>query len=495
MKNEIYRLELGGELIAQPEIVDGSYTSINALLAELAAPAIIILDGLNQEDSLGMKVVFEAVNQLRRSATGYAAPIYFTKSMGPLDAFVDGVAKTREVIIPHASEILSRLGNIPVETNAANDDLRVLTFLFSRGDAYALSPHPFSASLWIYEYPAALLIGDFAATDMLAPYRFGSFTDKNLFSGNKKSSTDWLISLCAQGLLATAGLVDRIRLCPHCHTGTLNYIDTCPICGSIDFSKKKMIHCFTCSHVAPEETFRKGMQFVCPRCNVTLRHIGSDYDRPLESYICNSCNEHFIEPEVKADCLQCRQKSATEDLEVRQLYKYNLTAKGKKAVQLGILDLTFSLFDNNRNLLPIYFCQMTDWLLQMKARYSDADFSLLCIKITGIEAVASTAGMIWFKSLIDELAARIRELVRVTDITTTTGANTFWILLPRTNVKGGEILASRLEKLADMVSLNNNAKIKIIVKCFSISAEYASRVPVAESLLGEYEAAMADADE
>ncbi len=494
MKNKIYRVELGGELIAQPEVVDGSYTSVNALLSEAAAPAIIILDGLNQEDNQNIKAASEAVNQLRRSAICYAAPIYFTKSIGNLDACVDGVAKTREAIIPHASEIISRLGSISVETNAANDDLRLLTFLFSRGDGYALSPHPFSFSHWIYEYPAALLIGDFADTAMLAPNRFGPYTDKKTFSG-KRGSAEWLISLCAQGLLVTAGLVDRIRLCPHCHTGTLNYIDTCPLCGSIDFSKKKMIHCFTCSHVAPEETFRKGMQFVCPRCNVTLRHIGSDYDRPLESYICNSCNEHFIEPEVKADCLHCRQKSDTEDLEVRQLYKYSLTAKGKKAVQLGILDLTFSLFDNNRNVLPIYFCQMTDWLLQMKARYSDADFSLLCIKIAGIETRESTAGMIRFRSLIDELATRIRELVRVTDITTTTGANTFWILLPRTNLKGGEILASRLEKLADMVSLNNDAKIKIIAKCFSIPAAYASRVPIAESLLGEYEAAMVDGNE
>lgn len=490
MKNKIYRLELGGELLVRADDLDGSYNSANVLFEEIKTPAIVLIDGVNPEDDSIVKATINTVCQLRRSAIFYAAPIYLAKSMEKLDTFVDGVGIIKEDVLSYASEILSRMGNLSIETNAVNDDLRLLTFLYCRGEGYTLSPLALLASPWIYEYPAAFIIGDFAGTAIQAAYRFGPVADKYFFKAAMRSSAEWLVSLSTQGFLAEVGLVDRIRLCPYCHTGSLNFIDSCSACGSIDFSKKKMIHCFTCGHVAPEENFRNGMLLICPRCNVTLRHIGSDYDRPVESYACNSCGERFIEPEVKADCLNCRRKSAAEDLEVRQLYNFGITAKGKRAVQLGVVDFEFSLFDNNRNVLPLYFYQVTDWLLQMKTRYRDEDFSLLCIKVVGIESIESKSGMSQFTKLMDELARRIRELVRVTDITTSTGANTFWVLLPRTNQKGGEILASRVAKLVDMVSLENGAHINMLVKCFSIPTEYARRGHVAEMLLGEYEATL-----
>lgn len=486
MKSKIYRLALSGELIAPINELAGSYNSVNALLEESKAPAIVLIDGLRPEENNSLQEALTAVYRLRRSAIFYAAPIYFAVSMGKLDIFADGIGSTKENILPTASEILARLKKLSGETKEANDDLRLLTFLFCRGDEYFLSPAAFAVSPWIYEYPAAFLIGGFAETAIHTGF------DVNPLTAQKRGSAEWLVSLYNQGLLTTAGLVDRIRMCPHCQTGNINYVDCCSLCGSIDFTKKRMIHCFTCGHVAPEENFKNGMMFTCPRCNIALRHIGSDYDRPLESYVCNSCGERFVEPEVKADCLSCRKKSATTDLAVRQLYKYSLTAKGKRAVQLGVIDLEFSLFDSNRNVLPLYFYQVVDWLLQMKARYHDEDFSLLCIKIAGLTAEENTAGITRFKNLLDELAVRIRELVRLTDLTTSTGANTFWILLPRTNQKGGEVLASRVEKLADMVSLENGARIHIHVKCFSISTEYAHRGPVAEMLLGEYEATFSD---
>lgn len=493
MNNKIYRIALSEELIAPAGDLDGSYHSVNAMLAAITEPAIILIDGLIPEEDKSQKEAFDAVYQLRCSAVFYAAPIYFAKSMGNLDAFVDGIASTRAEILTDAAAILAELTNIAIDKNALSDDLRLLTFLFCRGDDYSVSPMIFAASPWIYEYPAALLIGDCAVTMAQTDLRFGPAAERSFLKAMLRGTAEWLTTLGAQGLLATKGLVDRIRLCPYCHTGKLNYIDSCPVCSSIDFDKKKMIHCFTCGHVAPEEDFLKGMMFICPRCAARLRHIGSDYDRPVETHVCHSCGERFIEPNVKADCLNCRQKSAAEDLIVRQLYHYGITDKGKKAVQLGSIDFEMSLFDSNRNVVPLYFYQVTDWLLQMKYRYSEEDFSLLCIKLGGIDEMEHSGGIVRLKSLIDELAARIRELVRLTDITTSTGLNTFWVLLPRTNQQGGEILASRIAQLTDMVFLENGVRINMQVKCFSISTEYAQRGSVAERLLGEYEATLLDA--
>jgi GGDEF domain-containing protein len=492
MKNKLYRLALGSELIAPAGELDGSYPSVDALLDTLKTPASVLLDGISPENVNSLTEAFTAVCRLRRSAVFYAAPIYSTVPLDNFNAFVDGIGSTKAGILPHAQQIIAKLETIPLEANAANDDLRLLTFLYCRGDAVSLSPVAFAASPWIYEYPAAYLIGGFAATAIRNVLGINPLTAKSAFTVTLPSSAEWVASLSAQGFLVTTGLVDRIRICPYCQTGNLNYIDACPLCGSIDFTKKKMIHCFTCSHVAPEENFNTGMLLVCPRCHVTLRHIGSDYDRPVESYVCNSCSGHFIEPEVKADCFKCRQKSAAEDLAVRQLYNYGLTAKGKKAVQFGVFDVEFSLFDSNRNVLPLYFYQVTDWLLQMKLRYSDEDFALLGIKIGGLETIESTAGISRYKNVLDELARRIRELVRSTDITTSTGVNTFWVLLPRTSQQGGEILAARIEKLTELVSGENELPVTILVKCYSIPAEYARHGAVAKRLLCEFEAALHD---
>jgi len=491
--DKIVRLALSGELIASPDQLGGSYTSVDSLLAEVKAPSIILLDGLKPGDINGLKETFHVLYHLRRPAAFYAAPVYFAKSMGNLDAFADGIGSTWQEIYPHAKEILAKIGSADAKKTADNPDLRLLAFLYCRGDSFALAPLALAASPWIYEYPVALLVGDCFDAIAQQTFCFGAIADKFAFKGTLKSSAEWLADLCAQGFLTANELVDRIRLCPYCQTGNLNYIDSCPICGSIDFAKKKMIHCFTCGHVAPDENFKNGMMYVCPRCNAALRHIGSDYDRPVESHLCNTCGQRFIDPDVKAECLHCRKKSAPQDLLIRQLYNYSLSAKGKRAVVTGNMDFAFSLFDANRNVIPAYFYQATDWFLQMKTRYSDEDFSLLCIKLEGLEIVENLVGITRLRKLIDEIAIRIRELVRVTDITTSTGANTFWLLLPRTNKEGGELLASRIAKLADLVSLENGEHITIRALCFSIPVEYAKRGPVAELLISEYEASTENA--
>ncbi|MBP2635966.1 MAG: response regulator receiver protein [Firmicutes bacterium] len=477
--------------IVRTEACEGCY-SLKALLTEVREPAVVLIDGLNPENSKSMRVTFKAIYELRRSSVFYAAPIFLAKSMDNLNIFVDGIGSTPEEVLPTATKILARMDGLSIEKNAVSDDLRVLTYLYCRGDDQVLLPVAMACSPWIYEYPAAYLIGGFAGTNLQTAIGIGLFADKDLVNAIIKSSAEWLITLAAQGVLIGRELVDRIRLCTYCGTGNLNYIDFCPLCGSIDFHKRKMIHCFTCSHVAPEENFKNGMMFVCPRCNTNLRHIGSDYDRPMESYSCDSCGERFIDPEVKAVCMRCRHKSPTDELVVRQLYTYSLTPKGKRAVQVGNVDLEFSLFDSNRNVMPQYFYQITDWLIQMKARYSEEDFSLLCIKIEGFEGQGTTTGIAQFQKMVNELAVRIRELVRLTDITTSTGSNTFWVLLPRTNLSGGEILASRVAKLAELISGDNGEHIAMQTKCFSIPEEYASRGQVAEMLLKEYEAALAN---
>ena len=124
----------------------------------------------------------------------------------------------------------------------------------------------------------------------------------------------------------------------------------------------------------------------------------------------------------------------------------------------------------------------------MKQRYQDAEFTLICIKIISAKDLGEVAYLPKANDVIAELSVRVRELVRNTDITTNTSKNVSWVMLPRTNTEGGEILAARIENLAQMVSTETNSQIRVAVKCFSIPTEQAQQVPIAEKLLTEYEA-------
>lgn len=484
--NKLYRITLDATktLLATEDFVQ-TFHSVEELTKNITEPVIVVVDGINIADCYEAKIL-KLVCNFRKSKLLYACPLYFTTSVGELDYCSDGIENSKSEILAQGNVILDRLNLLSIEKNSASSDLRLLTFLFARGEEYLLKPQLLPSSPWLYQYMTAALLGRFC-NELHRTLR--SNCDENDKSNHKEeSSVQWLNYLLNHGLLVEKQLVDRVRYCPYCMTGNLNFIDMCPLCGSINFSKHKMIHCFTCANVAPEEEFQKGYQLVCPRCKSTLRHIGVDYDRPLESYQCNDCHGKFIEPQIKASCLNCQEKSSAEDLIARPIYNYAISAKGMRAAQLGDVNLEIALFDDKRNVLPLYFYQMIDWMLQMKQRYQDAEFTLICIKIISAKDLDEVAYLPKANDVIAELSVRVRELVRNTDITTNTSKNVSWVMLPRTNTEGGEILAARIENLAQMVSTETNSQIRVAVKCFSIPTEQAQQVPIAEKLLTEYEA-------
>ena len=121
------------------------------------------------------------------------------------------------------------------------------------------------------------------------------------------SSHSWLQQKQQENLLEAGELLDRLRQCPSCSSSRLNYVDVCPECHALDIVREPSLHCFVCGHVGPQQAFLKGDALVCPNCLSQLRHIGSDYDRPLENYRCRSCGAFFVDAEVDVRCIDCGQ--------------------------------------------------------------------------------------------------------------------------------------------------------------------------------------------
>lgn len=469
---EIYRIILGDDLVHFSDEKSTDFRSAKELLELKPVPGIVIIDGLKgTKTAEELDVLWELV-ELRGSVEFCYAPIYISHTMHYVDLLVDGVTNHIEERFKEAFAILERGGRTSSDKLADNHNLRLLTYMYARGEEYLLSPicSPFSA--WVYSYPemSLILAGASKTSKICKPEDLMGLDSLRSFKLDTEivMAIKTVVFLEENGYIARATLIDRIRKCPKCKTGHLNYVDLCPNCGSIDFQKKLMIHCFVCGHVAPDSDFKKNMAFVCPKCSSILRHLGSDYDHPLESNECNNCGSKFIEPDIKADCLYCRTRTNPSNLIAANIYSYKLTEKGSAAARTGSMQMELQLFDGQNNINFKFFCNIVEWMREYRKRYPDQVFTLLGIKFSDLYEVEKSLGDELYQKTMDELISRIRSMIRTTDITTSSAPDTFWILMPKTSLENSKVQVERIDLLNNMIDPNSENKIRIIPKCFEI---------------------------
>jgi GGDEF domain-containing protein/DNA-directed RNA polymerase subunit RPC12/RpoP len=248
-------------------------------------------------------------------------------------------------------------------------------------------------------------------------------------------------------------------------------VDACPHSRSIDIVQKPFLHCFTCGHVAQEESFLASGALVCPNCLSRLRHIGTDYDRPLENYVCNECGQSFVEAMVIARCLSCGAENDPESLVPRQVYSYRLGERGALAARTGSLEDIYALFDNLNYIRPQFFEALVDWLMAVCRRHSEERFSLIGIQLRNILELTDSIGRHRTSELVDEFAFRMRETIRKTDLTTRTSQRTLWILLPKTDCPSCRILVDRFEDIRRNTRQSEGVEVEYDIVTFSAPGE------------------------
>lgn len=136
------------------------------------------------------------------------------------------------------------------------------------------------------------------------------------------------LKLIELGYMRRIRFVNKVYLCPKCQHSHILFVEVCPNCKTSDIQSQSMIHHFRCANVSPEDTYMVDGMLKCPKCGKYLRHIGVDYDRPTDIYICNSCTHHFITPDMNAICARCKETFNTAQLVPYDIYEFELTAKG-----------------------------------------------------------------------------------------------------------------------------------------------------------------------
>jgi GGDEF domain-containing protein len=263
---------------------------------------------------------------------------------------------------------------------------------------------------------------------------------------------NWLKRLEQENLIERVELKDRQRECDFCGSAHLSFVDVCPNCRSIEIDQHSALHCFTCGFIAPEERFQQGEHKVCPKCGVRLRHIGSDYDRPMETSACRNCDHIFVEGDVIARCAICAHSMPPTELRLHQIFSWRLSGLGRLAAQgrrgvhatTTVDALNYATYD--------HFLNKLDWVLKIACQQRDFTFAVLGLRLDNYVELNQTLGTGRAAELLDAFAERLREPLTEADLGARPDPESLWLLLPDGSRK-------RLDKLHRWVQqLTNQAR-------------------------------------
>jgi len=128
---------------------------------------------------------------------------------------------------------------------------------------------------------------------------------------------------------------DRVFMCDSCKSWHVNLHESCPSCHSLDWAKRTLYHHFSCGYVGVESEFRKRSfnELYCPKCEERLRHVGLDYEKPVNSFYCNSCGHIFNEHAADSICINCGATAPVDKLLVKEIYSYELSQKAIVSIE------------------------------------------------------------------------------------------------------------------------------------------------------------------
>jgi predicted Zn-ribbon and HTH transcriptional regulator len=401
---KIYRLDVEKDIVSQ--------------LQDSSVELLII--SLQEKNKL-----INAVSEIRASADFYLLPILSVDES--YEIYVDGLYSNEEELKSIYDKLETKkksLVNIDTKRLAKDWQTRFLTYLYTRKGLKNLTASVNVDNSSLYGYP---LIEVFCDDD-------------------KYNYLFWLTELQQSNLLKAKKLVKSYFSCRKCDSARILFSECCPECKSENITLSDFIHCYSCGNIAPQINFIKNEQFVCNQCNTKLRHIGQDYDRPLESYMCNDCGENFIESNVSAACIDCGDICQTEQLKKTKIYNYELSEKAEHYIRNNI-EYAMSVFDNINYAAPDFFYSMIEWCSKIQKRNEAYEFSLLKIEVSDTISIQD----------INAVAKKLREILRTTDILTRTTEEMIWIWLPNTPLKGAEVVVKKFKelKLSDGVNIDN----------------------------------------
>ncbi len=289
-----------------------------------------------------------------------------------------------------------------------------------------IKPYRDSSTSSIYRYP---LIETYLP-DLESPGRF-------------------LLSEAKRSIIEPDEMVDRIRVCSQCNGGHLNYVEVCPSCHHFDIQEHVSLHCFTCGYVGGQDKFIRNSKLECPKCLTQLRHIGVDYDRPLETHRCNHCEHKFPEADTRVGCLTCGHKSEIKELVVRRISSYQIGEQGEYILRNG-RQVSAPELSLRGKVDAYYFSSLLSWVNKLALRHKE-EHVLLGIHLPDLNTYSRTKGEISTFALVDQITQRLNGLFRESDICCQFRHDLIFVLMPKTNYQHINVIQKKIHQLSSLI--------------------------------------------
>ena len=334
----------------------------------------------------------------------YLKPIFILKGINIADPLVnkliDGTLfnlDQLEYVIPEVERILSKVSELKF-TNSISFEAqmieKIICFMYTC-EIHDLDPIPYVYSDINFAYPILSV---------------------NFRQNDEHTVLDILDIAETEGIFESE-YVDRVYLCSQCSSGHLSYREVCPKCGSSNLATEDIIHHFPCGYVGPIRDFRNEIddQLDCPKCNKRLRHIGVDYDKPSVLHECKNCSHKFQDYNVKAKCLSCQTDNSVEQLNGREIRKYQLTKKGELAAINGFVASSKDIDEIIGTVKFETFKTMLKYEIE-RLRQTEGSSNICAINIINPSQVYSKIGSEVQKGLLKDIVKVIRSNIRSSDI-------------------------------------------------------------------------------
>lgn len=440
MTESTVRIAAVGPGLSMPTPEITCFTELSALLRE--PPFDVLVLAATDAENLDM------LHALRRQPAYRLGLIYCATDHPRARALADGPPPTQPGLIQQAwQQWRERLAVFNRGRAPEGLEALLLAYLWTRAPG-SLQAVREACSPGHYAYPLVQVLGDESVNDQAL-----------------------VQNLAQRNLLDSTALVDRIRLCRRCGCGHLNYVDVCVECNALDIVRQPSLHCFTCGHIGPQADYLKDGALLCPNCLTRLRHIGTDYDRPLENYSCNACHAFFVDAQVQARCLDCGEQHSPDQLQVREVRHYQLSETGLLRARQGLEQDTEGYFGGLAMVGLGTFKTLLDWQLELIARHQAPTFALLGLRFRNLAQTLDRLGPQRGHALLDSMIERIQVAIRDTDRCTRSSEEHLWLLLMYTDATGVQRVTERLNQISELFVGQDLQDIQLVTSACVAPAE------------------------
>jgi len=264
-----------------------------------------------------------------------------------------------------------------------------------------------------------------------------------------------ILDFLEQRALLSPRFTTKTHLCNHCNSAFLNFKEICPHCRAEEIVAAELVHHFKCAYTGEFSEFAVSDRLQCPKCDMSLKHIGVDYDKPSVVFRCAQCEHSFQEPEITSTCFSCQRSCKPEDQIAKTISAYSATAIGQNAAIFGLESLFSNVLHNKLKLFsPVAFTDFLQIEMARLTRYKISNSSFLIMQFPDLEKLQIRLGS-RAEEVFIELSAIFKATLRQSDVISARNESIFFMILTETGLPEAQLVAQRLEKAITQLFENN----------------------------------------